>query len=327
MKVLVWCATGEDETFLEQYNRGRLTLDYREDTLTILNAHEAQGYEAVVILTRCMVDEPVARCLAAVGVRFIACKSAGYDHVDLEALRRYGIKAANVPLYSPNAIAEYVVMTVLMTLRKMKRQLRMTEAGDYSLSGIRGPELRSQTVGIVGTGRIGMETLKLFSAFTRDILLYDLYEREEARALGTYTALEEIYARCQIIIFHCPLTGDNRHMVNRETIAQMRPGVILVNPARGGLFDYEAVLEGIKSKRVGGLVFDVYGREKEFLRKCLPGPGTGDLVFDELTSMEQVIYTAHSAFYTDTASRNMAETTVENLAEYGAGGFCSHELT
>jgi len=326
VKVLVWCATAEDCRVFEQYNKGRIEFEYTPDTLTEENVSSCKGYEGIVIQTRCIITEKVAALLAEAGVKFIACRSAGFDHVNLAAIKKYGIKACNVPLYSPNAIAEYAVMASMMALRKVKKQLHMTEKGDYTLKGLRGQELRDQTIGIIGTGRIGMESLKIFSSFTKDILLYDPYPREDAKAMGIYVSLDEIYEKSTLLVFHCPFTKENFHMVNGDSIRKMRTGVVLVNPARGGLFDHQAVLEGLKEGKIGALAMDVYEDEKNYLRKDLKGESTGDAVFDQLISREDVIYTAHTAFYTDRAIFNMIETTVENLWEYGQTGSCAHEL-
>lgn len=140
MKVLVWCATAEDCRVFEQYNKGRIEFEYTPDTLTEENVSSCKGYEGIVIQTRCMITEKVAALLAEAGVIFIACRSAGFDHVNLAAIKKYGIKACNVPLYSPNAIAEYAVMASMMALRKVKKQLHMTGKGDYTLKGLRGQE-------------------------------------------------------------------------------------------------------------------------------------------------------------------------------------------
>lgn len=327
VKVLVWCATAEDCRVFEQYNKNRIEFEYTPDTLTEENASSCKGYTGIVIQTRCMITEKAAAFLAAAGVKFIACRSAGFDHVNLAAIKKFGIKACNVPLYSPNAIAEYAVMASMMALRKVKKQFLMTEKGDYTLRGLRGQELRDQTIGIIGTGRIGMESLKLFSAFTRDILLYDPYPKEEAKAMGTYVSQDEIYEKSTLLVFHCPFTKENFHMVNEKSIRKMRTGVILVNPARGGLFDHPAILGGLEDGKIGALAMDVYEDEKSYLRKDLKRARTGDEVFDKLLSMENVIYTAHTAFYTERAIYNMIETTVENLWEYGTTGSCAHELT
>lgn len=327
MKVLVWCAIAEDCRVFEQYNNRRIEFEYTPETLTEENALTCKGYEGIVIQTRCMVTEKVAALLAQAGVRFIACRSAGFDHVNLEAIKKYGIKACNVPLYSPNAIAEYAVMASMLALRKVKKQFHMTEKGDYTLKGLRGQELRDQTIGIIGTGRIGMESLKIFSAFTNNILLYDPYPREEAKAMGTYVSLDEIYEKSTLLVFHCPFTKENFHMVNADSIGKMPADVVLVNPARGGLFDHQAVLSGLEEGKIGALAMDVYEDEKTYLRKDLKEGKTGDAVFDRLIAREDVIYTAHTAFYTDRAIYNMIETTVENLWEYGQTGSCAYELT
>ncbi|MGN0372064.1 MAG: NAD(P)-dependent oxidoreductase, partial [Enterocloster sp.] len=226
-----------------------------------------------------------------------------------------------------NAISEHVCMTALMMIRNMKRQLRMISDGDYSLKGIKGRELRKMTVGIVGAGRIGFETIKIFRSFTPDLLVYDMIERNDVKEYASYVSLEELYERSDMIIYHCPLTEENYHMVNEKTIAGMKEGVILINPARGGLWDYKAVYENLKTGRIGSVAFDVYETEKNYLRRQVPPEELKDEVLTGLIRHERAIYTAHSAFFTDAAIENMFEVTAKNLLEYRKKGSCGNELT
>ena len=330
MKVKIFCAEEEDKKLYPKYmdQSKRLELTFVHDDLTLENAQkETKGFQAVVILTRCIITGQLSKILKECGVKYVLTRSAGFDHLDLNEIKMNGLKAANVPLYSPNAISEYVCMTTLMLLRKMKEQIAMIGDHNYTLKGIRGRELRNQTVGIVGTGRIGCETLKIFSAFTNKILVHDIYEKDSVKSMASYVTLDELYQKCDIIIFHCPLTKENHHMVNEETIAMMKDGVILVNPARGGLMDYSAVLKGLKSGKIAGLISDVYENEKQYLRKKLGSnaPET-DAVIKELVTMNNCIYTAHSAFYTDMAIENMIESIVRSLYQYEVIGSCECDL-
>lgn len=324
MKVIVFCANNEDIQLYNKYNNNRLKIKFEKDALNESNIDCVNGYDAIVILTRCVIDDAIATMLAERKIKYIVTRSAGYDHLDLKAIKKYGMHAANVPRYSPNAISEYVCMAILMIIRKMQTQQMMIKQHDFTLNGVCGRELRSLTVGIIGTGRIGFETLKIMSAFTKKIYLNDLYEKAEAREYGTYTDLDSLYKNCDIIIYHCPMTNENFHMVNSKSIAKMKDGVILINPARGGLWNYEDVLNGLKSKKIAGAVFDVYENEKDYLRKI--SPDNINSVVRELIARNDVIYTAHSAFYTDTAIENMIQSAVDNLLQYCNKGSCDCEL-
>lgn len=330
MRVKIFCATDEDRKLYMKYqNKNDIDLFFTDITLTDENAlKETALYTAIVILTRCRIGEKTAKLLNENGVKYVLTRSAGYDHMDIAALNKYGIKAANVPLYSPNAIAEYVCMTVLMSIRNMKKQIHMIEHSDYTLNGIRGSELRNMTIGIIGTGRIGFETLKIMSSFSNNILTYDLYQKETVKEMATYVTLEELYSKSNIIIYHCPLTDATYHMLNEDIISKMKKGVVLVNPARGGLWDYDAVLKGLISGKIAGAVCDVMENEKQFLRKkaYTETKITVDETMEKLMQREDVIYTAHTAFYTDTAIENMIEATVCSLQEINKTGTCQCEL-
>lgn len=327
MKVLAFCASEEDRMLYNRFSKEEVEITAVPHALAPDCAGEVKGYDAVIILTRCVIDSRMAEILKQHGVRYIALKSAGYDHVDLRALAGCGIKAANVPYYSPNAVAEHTLMTTLMCLRHMRRQMDMVGHGDYTLSGIRGRELGSLVVGIIGTGRIGRESLKLFSAFGGRIMMHSRSRRRELEQYGTYEDLDVLYGASDILVFHCPLTEDTRQMVNRRSLSGMKDGVILINPARGQLFAWQDVLAGLESGKIGALAFDSYDNEKAYIRRTIPGGYREDSLFERLVSMEQVVYTAHTAFYTDKAAENMAEVTVENLQEYAKTGACRNELT
>lgn len=326
MKVLIFCATKEDQELYTQYNKGKHELVFDQDDLTDDTVNRTKGFTAVVILTRCIINETMAQELEKNGVQYILTRSAGFDHMDLTSIKNHHMKAANVSRYSPNAISEYVCMTALMAIRKMKRQMQMVEKEDFTLRQIRGRELRKLTVGIIGMGRIGFETLKIFSAFTDQILVYDVIEREDVKEYGSYVSLDVLYQKSDLIIYHCPLTKENNRMLNDETLSKMKDGVILINPARGGLWDYEAVLKGIESKKIDAAVFDVYENEKSYLRKTKEQITNQDETFKKLLDHDNVIYTAHSAFYTDIAIQNMIEITVENITEFEQDDRCENEL-
>ncbi len=329
MKILVLgIREGEDQFFYDDDKKNGYGFEYTfsKEMLSMKNIELARGYEALCIVVNCVITGEVAEKLHEFGVKYILTRAAGTDHLDVEAIHRLGMQTANVPVYSPNAISEHTVMLILMMLRKMKEQLHRIESHNFSLKGLQTRELRNMTVGVVGTGRIGCTTIKNLSGFGCKILASDIFENEAAKPYVTYLSLEEVLHESDILVFHCPLTPDNHHMINSERIKDLKDGVILINTARGGLFDFAAVLEGLKCGKICGLGIDVYEGENEFLRKDLTGQELTDPVFAGLLSQENVVYTTHTAFYTDEAIRNMISTSLANLHQYLTEGNCKNEV-
>lgn len=329
MKVLVFgIREGEDQFFFDdnEKNQYGFTFDFTKDMLNLNNIEMVKGYEAICIVVTCVITKEVAEKLHEYGVKYILTRAAGTDHLDLATIHELGMYAAHVPLYSPNAISEHTVMLILMIMRKMKEQLHRIEANDFTLKGLQTKELRNMTVGVIGTGRIGCTTIKNLSGFGCKIIASDIYENPNALPYVTYLSMDEVFAQSDILLFHCPLTAENHHLIRKETIEKLKDGVILINTARGGLFDFKDILDGLKSGKISGLGVDVYDGENLFLRKDLTKTGVDDPVFNELMSMENVIYTTHTAFYTDEAIRNMIGTSLANLHEYLTTGSCKNEV-
>lgn len=325
MRVKIFCASEEDRYLYMKYKPETLDYEFTAETLTDENAELARGMDAIVIQTRCIITTKLAGMLKDMGVKEILTRSVGYDHMDLKAMRQVGLKGANVAVYSPNAIAEYTCTVAMMLLRRMPAQMTKIGKGDFTLAGIRGREIRKLTIGVVGAGRIGLETIKIMAGFGGEVLVYDVRQNEEISQIATYVSIDDLYEKSDVIIFHCPLLKENYHMVNKDTIARMKDGVVLINSARGGLWDYEDVCSALKVKKISAAGFDVFEGEDKYLRKNVE---TSEIpkVLKELLSMDNVIYTAHSAFYTDVAIENMIEVTTENLTDYEKGIKCRNEL-
>ena len=285
-----------------------------------------EGCEAMIYTADHKEPEAFFKKLSECGIRYICCCCAGYDHFDLEAMKKYGIRGANVPVYSPNAISEHTVLLVLAALRHFRKQLLQVEKCCYGLNGLLGRELRNMNVGVVGAGRIGFTTIRCLSGFgPKKIYAYDPFPNPKVEEFASFVPLEELYAQCDVIIYHAIYNESSHHMVNRESIQTMKDGVVLVNTSRGGLFDAEAVLEGIESGKLGGVCLDVIEGEGQLRKKpeydSCPIP-----VLGKLLEHDNVIFTSHSAFYTDEADRNLSEGTVENLLSYARTGSCDREL-
>lgn len=326
MKVIVYAAREDEKCCFEEYNKKyNFVFTFCKESLTMANIDTAKGHEAIWIVTSCRITREITAALSERGVKYIVSRAAGTDHIDLEALREYGLKAANVPFYSPAAIAEHTVMLVMMLLRNMKREFVMVQNNDFSLNGLRGRELHNMKVGIFGTGRIGCKTIELLTGFGCKIYAYDVSLHEDLKDRICFTTKETLYKECDILIFHCPLTSENYHMINRDTLSQMKDGVLLVNTARGGLFQFTDILDALKSGKVGGLAFDVYEGEEKFLRRKLDA-APEDAVFNELAAREDVIFTSHISFYTDQAIANMISGAMDHLYEYQKTGRCTNDL-
>lgn len=300
MKVTVYnCREFDEKAMFLQYGKELgIELVLCPDAPDKENAVLAKGSECIDIITSKMSAE-LLEVFASYGVKYVTTRTIGYDHIDVEAAKKLGMTVANAP-YGPCGVADYAVMLILMTIRKMKRIMERTNIQDYTLKGIQGRELKDLTVGIIGTGRIGRTVLKDLSGFGCKLIAYDIYESEEVKESGVpYVTLEEMWQQADVISLHAPLTDDNFHLIDAEAISKMKDGVMIVNTARGGLIDSQALIEGIESGKIGGAGLDVV--ENEF------GLYYYDHKSDILSNRELAIFKSfpnvtvshHMAFYTD----------------------------
>ena len=267
------------------------------------NADMAEGSQGVSIITT-PVDEPLLRRWKECGVQIVSSRTVGYEHVDGDAAEGLGIALANVS-YTPNTVAEYTVMAMLMAVRRMKAIMTRFLGQDYSLLDIRGRELGRMTVGVVGTGRIGETVVRLLKGFGCRILAYDIHPREELAGLAEYVELEEIWKECDLITFHTPATEKSFHMVNRETLSQMKDGVVLINMARGTVMDTDALIEALEQGKVGAAALDVVENEGRIYYKDFKYQPLGHHDMAILSAMPNVLMTPHTAFFTDEAVSDM----------------------
>lgn len=328
MKVAVFSAKPYDRDSLDEMNdRFGHDLVYYEARLGPLTARLAEGFPAVSVFVNDEVDAETIASLASGGTRLIATRSAGYNQIDLEAAAQHGITVARVPAYSPNAISEFTVGLMLMLARQIHRGYQRTRQNNFELNGLLGFELQDRTIGIVGTGRIGANVAKALSGFGSTLLAHDVYENPELEGIVRYTTLEEIWREACTITFHVPLTPETYHMVNAESIAQLRRGVMLINTSRGALFDTVAVVEALKTGQIGALGIDVYEEEADLFFRDLSDQVVQDDVFARLLTFPNVVVTAHQAFFSDEALSNIAETTLANISEFERTGACGNAVT
>lgn len=286
-------------------------------------AHACQGFKVVCVFVQDDVDADTVKILAENGVRFIALRCAGFNNVDLETCKEYGIEAARVPAYSPYAVAEYAVSLMMMLNRKLHMADDRVRSGNFTIEGLVGFDMRGKTVGILGTGKIGRCTIDILLGFGCKVLAFDKFKNEElARRDGvTYVEPQELAAKSDIISLHLPLLPDTHHIIGAKAIEKMKPGVMLINTSRGALIDTKALIAGLKSGKIGAAGLDVYEEEEGVFFEDFSSYETviQDDVLARLCTFNNVIVTSHQAFLTKEALTNIADTTVENILEFEDG--------
>ena len=300
MKVTVYnCREfDEKELFLRYEKELGIELVLCPDAPDKENAVLAKGSQCIDIITSKMPEELLS-VFADYGVKYVTTRTIGYDHIDVVAAKKLGMTVANAP-YGPCGVADYAVMLILMTIRKMKRIMERTNIQDYTLAGIQGRELKALTVGIIGTGRIGRTVLKNLSGFGCKLIAYDLYENEEVKASGVpYVSLEEMWQQADVISLHAPLTEENFHMIDESAISKMKDGVMIINTARGGLIDSQALIAGIESGKIGGAGLDVVENEFGLYYYDHKSDILNNRELTILRGFPNVTVSHHMAFYTD----------------------------
>ncbi|MCL4262024.1 MAG: 2-hydroxyacid dehydrogenase [Anaerolineae bacterium] len=326
MKVAVFATKGYDRESFGQVNaRFGHALSFYEPKLTPATAVLAAGYEAVCVFVNDQVNRETISQLATGGTRIIATRSAGYNQIDLQAAEEMGISVVRVPAYSPNAISEFTVGLILTLGRQIHRAYNRVRDNNFELDGLQGFEIHGKTIGVFGTGRIGTAVLRNLSGFGANLLAYDLYHNPEAEKLARYIDDPvELARQCDIITLHMPLTPETHHLISARTIPLLKDGVFIINTSRGALLDTQAVIEGLKSGKIGYLAIDVYEVEGDLFFQDLSNEVVTDDVFSRLLTFPNVLVTGHQAFLTDRALRNIAETTLQNLTDLAETGHCEN---
>ena len=324
MKLAFFDAKNYDVASFDKATAGRdITVKYFETHLTEDTVELCRGFDAVCVFVNDSVTAKVIDAMYSYGIRTLVLRCAGYNNVDVR--HAFGkIHVAHVPAYSPYAVAEHTMALLLTSVRRIHKAYNRTREFNFSLAGLTGFDLHGKTVGIVGTGKIGRIFADICRGFGMRILAYDKFPAQNAGL--DYVSLDRIFAESDVISFHCPLTDETRHLVNTETVARMKKGVVLLNTSRGAIIDAEALLGGIKARKIGAACLDVYEEESDFFFEDFSGHILEDDVLARLISMPNVIVTSHQAFLTAEALDNSAATTVENIRAMLGGGDCKNEL-
>lgn len=323
MKIAFFDTKPYDKQSFEKYADDTLKFKFFETKLNIDTADLARGCEVVCIFVNDTADAEVIDKLYDLGVRTLALRCAGYNNVDVK--HAYGkIHVVHVPAYSPYAVAEHTMAMLLTSIRRIHKAYIRTKDFNFSLSGLTGFDLYGKTVGVIGTGKIGRVFIDICRGFGMRVLAYDKYSADNVAA--EYVTLDRLFAESDIISMHCPLTPETHHIINEKSIENMKKGVVLLNTSRGALIDTDALLEGIKSRKVGAACLDVYEEESDIFFEDFSGHIVDDDTLARLISMPNVIVTSHQAFLTEEALGNIAETTVNNIKEIGENGGSQNEL-
>ncbi|GIJ79281.1 D-lactate dehydrogenase [Micromonospora phaseoli] len=322
MRVAVFSTKPYDRDFLTVANAtAGHDLTFLEARLTAQTARLAEGADAVCAFVNDDLCAEALDQLAEAGVKVVALRSAGFNNVDVAAARKLGLTVLRVPEYSPHAVAEHTAGLVLALNRKIHRAYNRVREHNFALTGLLGFDLHGRTVGIVGTGRIGVCVAQIMVGFGCRVLASDPYPNDAAIAAGVeYVPLERLLAESHIVTLHCPLTPDTWHLINAERIALFREGVMLINTGRGALVDTRAVIEGLKSGQIGYLGLDVYEEEGELFFEDRSERVLGDDDFARLTTFPNVLITGHQAFFTEDGLHNIAATTIANLTAVAHDG-------
>ncbi len=284
----------------------------------------AKDCDAVCVFVNDSVGKAVIERLYELGVKLIALRSAGYNNVDVKSA--FGkIHVVHVPAYSPYAVAEHAMALLLTSVRRIHKAYNRTREYNFSLNGLTGFDLHGKTAGVIGTGRIGRIFIDICKGFGMNVIAYDRFPAQDSGI--DYVSLEELFERSDIISLHCPLTDETKHIIDAKAINRMKKGVIILNTSRGALIDAEALLDGIKNRKIGAACLDVYEEEADIFFEDRSGHILNDELLSRLISMPNVIVTSHQAFLTEEALNNIAETTVNNiLSFFDNDGICDNEL-
>lgn len=317
----------DELTFKETNNQYNFDIRYHKGHLNMDNVALTRNTDIVCVFVNAIVNAEVINELVANGVKLIALRCAGYNNVDLKAANGR-IKVVRVPAYSPYAVAEHTLALMLTLNRKTHKAYSRTRDGNFTLNGLMGFDMHGKTAGIIGTGKIAKILITTLRSIGMNVIAYDLYPDTYFAATHNvqYSTLDNLYQNSDIISLHCPLTKDTEYIINKESISKMKNGVMIINTGRGKLIDTNALIKGLKSKKIGYAGLDVYEEESEYFFEDHSNIVMNDDILARLLSFNNVIVTSHQAFFTKEALENIALTTLENINEFISGKTLTNEV-
>ncbi len=327
VKVAFFNTKEYDKEFFNEYNKNYgFDITYFESELNTETAPLTKGYDAVCIFVHDKVNKETFEILEKNGVKLVALRCAGFNNVDLE--HKGNVRVVRVPQYSPYAVAEHACALLLNVTRKLYKSYQRTRKYNFTLDGLLGFDIHGKTVGVIGTGKIGKVFIKIMKGFGTRVIAYDVFKDEKAsQELGfEYVPLDELLTNSDIISLHCPLTPETENIINSNSIAKMKNGVVLINCSRGQLIDTNSLIEAMSNGKIGGVGLDVYEDEDEFFLRDMTNSYKRDTNLSILLSMPNLIITSHQAFFTSEALNKIASDTCQNIKDIFDGKVCANEL-
>ncbi len=326
MKITVYEKRPYEEDFIKEFSsKHNIEIISTDEILDEKSLYLSKNADAVTTLGYSTLNADLLDKIKANGVKFLSTRTIGYNHYDVKYAKQIGLKVANVS-YAPNGVADFTVMLMLICIRKYKPAMWRQNVNDYTLNGLMGREMRHLTVGVLGTGRIGSTVIKNLSGFGCKILAYDKYENENIKNIVQYVDFDTLLKNSDIITIHMPLTQENYGIINKENIAKMKPGVIIINTARGELMNITDLTEGIESKKIGALALDVFQNEDEIYHHYLSTDIIKNRDMAYIRQFPNVVLTQHMAFFTDSAVEEMISNSLNSLLSFYNTGTCKNEL-
>jgi D-lactate dehydrogenase len=319
-RVVFFDAKPYEQPFFDEANKnntkGQFKFEYRSERLSETTVAMASGYDAVCLFVNDIANATVVRELAAMGIKLIALRCAGYNNVNLNACKVHDMTVVRVPAYSPYSVAEHAMGLILTLNRKLHKAYNRVKEGNFSLNGLLGFDIHGKTVGIIGTGKIGCCLIDILLGFGCQVLCYDIYQSDyvKSKPNTSYVELDKLFSESDIISLHAPLTESTRYMINEQSIEKMKDGVMIINTSRGALIKTTALIAGLKSKKIGSAGLDVYEEESAYFFEDHSHEVISDNDLARLIGFNNVVITGHQAFFTQEALSNIAATTVQNIS-------------
>jgi D-lactate dehydrogenase len=328
MKIALFSAKAYDRDYFEQANQQfSYELDYFDVRLDLKTSRLAHGYPVVCAFVNDDLSRPVLTDLVNNGTRLLAMRCAGYNNVDLVAAKELGLTVVRVPAYSPEAVAEHSVGLMMTLNRRIHKAYQRTRDANFALDGLVGFNMFGKTAGIIGTGKIGIATLRILKGFGMRLLVNDPFQNQAAIELGAeYVDLDTLFRESDVISLHCPLFKENHHLLNAESFAKMKKGVMIINTSRGGLLNAQDAIQALKQGKIGALGLDVYEEESELFFEDKSNEVITDDTFRRLSACHNVLFTGHQAFLTREALLSIAGTTLNNAKIFAANGTSGNEV-
>ncbi|ERM82297.1 hypothetical protein P872_18580 [Rhodonellum psychrophilum GCM71 = DSM 17998] len=328
MKIAFYSTKSYDREYFEEYlPKTAHKITYFKNGLELNTVSLAAGFDAVCVFVNDKITKALIKKLHEIGIKAIALRCAGFNNVDLEAAKEFGIRVFRVPAYSPEAVAEHTIALIQTLNRKTHKAYNRVRENNFSIEGLTGMNLHRKKVGVIGTGAIGKALCRILLGFGCEVIAHDPFENPEIRAMGIrYVDLQELLKESDIISLHCPLTPESKHLINQKTIGLMKKGVKLINTSRGALIDTKAVIKGLKNGQIGFLGIDVYEQEEKLFFKDLSEMVIHDDVIMRLMTFPNVLITGHQAFLTTEALQEISKITLDNLSDFELGKEVKNEV-